>query len=403
MGGLQTAGQGAEMRRDGALRYQQVWANLTARAPELQRVAKGRRQSAEQLKAELLASPPKVWLARIRGEERFRSPDLFDLLVEECHGALPFEPHRAQDFARVAVDLGRLLSAQVAQDPALEETLCRALCLGSHADRLLGEHRKADSLLVRAAFFTSDPAARGFYCRALGLLRWDQGRTEEAAALFHQASRRYRELEDTREEAICSALLGLLSSEDGEWNQAASALLKSRAGLDSQHHALLAAQAHLALARCHALMDRPAEAQALRQNVWTLYPCVPVEEAMASLLWREAQVAEALGDLDDAGTLLDSVRRRYIANGYLPEATLTTLQLSWIRARQGRTTEAFELSAKLTEAFEGKRGFDVSLRALGCLAQEMVREPLKTGSLRYPRIFQSYQTRGVFPRPVLFV
>jgi len=391
------------MRRDGALRYQQVWANLTTRAPELQRVANGRRQSAEQLKAELLASPPKVWLARIRGEERFRSPDLFDLLVEECHGALPFEPRRAQDFAKVAVDLGRLLSAQAADDPAWEETLCRALCLGSHAGRLLGEPRKAEGLLVRAAIFTGDPAARGFYCRALGLLRWDQGRTEEAAALFHQASRRYRELEDAREEAICAALLGLLSSEEGEWTQAAAALLLSRSGLDARHHPLLAAQAHLALARCHALMGRKDEAQALRQTVWTLYPCVPVEEAMASLLWRESQVAEALGDLDDAGTLLDSVRRRYIDKGYLPEATLTTLQLSWIRARQGRREETFELSAKLTEAFDGKRGFDVSLRALDCLAQEMARKPLKAETLQYPRIFQSYRMRGVFPRPVLFV
>src|SRR5436189_279542 len=83
---------------------------------------------------------------------------LVDLLVEECHGALPFEPHRAHDVAKVAVDLGRLLSAQAADDPAWEETLCRALCLGSHADRLLGEHRKAEGLLVRAAIFTSDPA-----------------------------------------------------------------------------------------------------------------------------------------------------------------------------------------------------------------------------------------------------
>ena len=391
------------MRRDGAGRYKQVWANLTARAPELERVANGRRQSAEQLKADLLASPPKIWLARIRGEEHFRSPDLFDLLVEECHGALPFEPHRAQDFAKVAVELGRLLSGRVAQDPALEETLCRALCLGSHAERLLGEHRAADGLLVRAAAFTSDPAARGFYCRALGLLRWDQGRTEEAAALFHQAGRRYRELEDAREEAICLTLLGLLYSEEEEWTQAASALLSSRSGIDSQHHALLTAQAHLTLARGHALKNRPAEAQALRQTVWTLYPCVPAEEAMASLLWRESQVAEALGDLDEAGTLLDSVRRRYIDKGYLPEATLTTLQLSWIRARQGRREETFELRARLTEAFDGKRGFDVALRALHCLAQETAREPLKAGTLQYPRIFQSFRLRGVFPRPVLFV
>jgi len=397
MGGLQTAEQGGQVKRGGPLRYQQVWENLKARAPEHQRIAQARRQTAGQLLDELLGSPQKVWLAKIRGEERFLSLDLLERLLEVCHGALPFEPRRAFEVSRVALELGRLLSAQVP-----EETHCRALCLGSHALRLLGDHRQADVLLMRAAFFLSDLSARGFFCRASGLLLWDQGRAEEAAALLHQASRRYRELGDASEEAVCEALLGLLYSEDGEWGRAASALLKARSGVDSVHRPWLAAQAHLALARCLAVTGREAEARALWQSVWTLYKCLP-EEAIISLLWREALVAEAVGDLAEAGTLLGSVHRRYLSTGDLPEATLATLQLAGILARQGRADEAWALSAKLKEVFEGKQGFEVSWCVLQGLDKEMARGKAGSGNILYSSLYQSFRLRGVYPRPVLFV
>ncbi len=385
--------------------YQRVWENLAARAPEQQRIARIRRQTAEQLLADLLADPPESWIAKIRQGERYRSQDLFDLLVEDSHGALPFEPRRAFEVSKVAVELGRLLSVQPEDCQATEETLCRALCLGGHALRLLGEREQADGLLGRAAYFTNDPAARGFFCRALGLLRWDQGRQEEAEALLHQATRRYRELGDKSEEAVCAALLGLLysSSDDGgDWARAEPALLQAQSGLTHQRP-WLAAQAQLALARCQAFKGRWAEAKALRQSVSAFYPQIPGEDALASLLWLEARVSADLGDLDAAGTLLDSVRRRFIARGYLPEATLTTLQLSWIRVRQGRAAETIKLSDGLREVFEGAEGFDVSTRALHFLAKEAARVRPKALSFVYPKLFLSFRSRGVYPRPVPLV
>ncbi|HSS75402.1 MAG TPA: hypothetical protein VLV54_01525 [Thermoanaerobaculia bacterium] len=202
------------------------------------------------------------------------------------------------------------------------------------------------------------------------------------------------------EEAVCEALLGLLYSEDGEWTRAMSALLKARPGLDGCQLPWLAAQAHLALARCLAVTGREAEARALQESVWTLHKCLP-EEAMVSLLWREALVAEAVGDLAEAGTLLDSVLRRYLATGDLPEATLATLQLSGVLARQGRANETWTLSAMLKEVFDRTPGFEVSWCVLQGLANEMTQG--RGGSILYPNLYQSFRLRGVYPRPVLFV
>ena len=402
MGGLQ-AEKGPKVRRSHPLLYAQVWANLKARLPEQESLARKRRRTVDQLQAELLAGPPDTWRARLL-DQRFHNQDFFEYLLELCHQTLPFNPWRGFEVSEVALELGGLLSEE-APDAAPVETLCRALCLGSHARRLIGETARAEVLLIRAAYLADDPAARGFFCRAYGLLRWDQGRMEEATALLHQASRRYRELGDIGEEAICEGMVGLLYNEEGELPRAESALRKARSGLDSRSQPRLAAQVHLALARCLALTDRKADARALRESAWSLYPYTPREEAMCALLWLEAQVADAMGDLADAETLLDSVRRKFLAKGFLPEATLTTIQLARVLIRQGRGVETPARTAELTERFGGRPGFALTLTALGFLAEETANGMAdeKTWSLMAASYLSSFRLVGASPQPVPFV
>src|SRR5258708_1597080 len=172
MGALQ-ARQGARVSRSNPLVYEQVFANLKARLPEHERVARRRRRTAEQLRAELLQGPPGTWRPRLV-DQRFYNEDLFESLLELCHEALPFNPQRGFEVSEVALELGGLL-LEHAPEATTEETLCRALCLGSHARRLIGETARAEVLLIRAAYLAHDHAGRGFFCRAYGLLRWDQG------------------------------------------------------------------------------------------------------------------------------------------------------------------------------------------------------------------------------------
>jgi tetratricopeptide (TPR) repeat protein len=343
-------------------------------------------------------------MARLREDPRFLNPKLSELLVEACHTALPFEPRRAFFLSSLAVELCRLLSENVVEPEV--QVMCRALCLGSHACRLLGQHEAAEGLLEMGAYMAQDLAARGFFCRAVALLRWDQGRTEEAAALLSQSGKRYEELGDTGEEAACLALLGLLHTEQEEIDLAEPLLLKARRGLVSQRRPWLTAQSCLSLALCFALTDRLVEARHLREGAWNLFSAVQNKEALFSLLWREAQVAEALGDLAESGQLFESVRRHFIAEGRLPEAALVTVQLGMSLVRQGRAEETRVYAADLAAAFGGRPGLEFSLNTLQCLSEEDSAERVlrvEIWSCLSPTFLLAFQRRGEFSRPVPFV
>jgi tetratricopeptide (TPR) repeat protein len=385
--------------------YDLVWANLEARAPEHARLALQRRRLAEQLRAELLSGPAPTWMPRLV-DKRFHNEDLFEHLLEVCHAALPFEARYSFEVSEVALELGRLLTERAPWHCSPLDAMCRGLCLGSQARRLIGQLDLADSLQSRAAYLSEDLASRGFLLRACGLLRWDQGRIEEATALLLQAGRRYNELGDTREEAICDALVGLLYNEEGELEQAESALRRAQPGLDCRAQPLLASQVHLALARCLALTQRQAEARGLRENAWASYRCPTREESLDSLLWLEGQVSDALGDHADAAQLFDTVRRRYIVQGCQPEATLATIQLSMSLAQQGRGEESVALKAELAAAFGERRAFKLTLAALDFLDHEAVNgfiDPETWSRHLAPKYLLSFRMLSVFLRPVPFV
>jgi tetratricopeptide (TPR) repeat protein len=372
-------------------------------ARHLQGSALGRLEQAESLRAELLAHPEAQWLARLHEDPRFLSSDLMELLLEACHTTLAHEPRRALFLSQLTVELARLLGERSGEPDT--EMLCRALCLGSHASRLLRDHPGAEAFLAKSAFLARDLGSRGFYLRSLALLRCDQGRTEEALALLHQAGRRFEELEDTAEEAVCLALLGLLYTDQDELDLAAPLLLKAKTGLVGQRRPWLSAQTHLCLALCFALAKKSQQAHSLRESAWAFYSGLQCEDALYSLFWREAQVVEALGDLAPAGRLFDSVRLKLIANDQLAEAALVTVQLGLLLYRQGRAAEARTLSSELAAAFAGRPGLEFSLTALQCLAEDESVEglPAVESSTLRPGFLLALKARGELPQPMPFV
>lgn len=74
--------------------------------------------------------------------------------------------------------------------PSWHEQEARAL--RGNALRIRGELEKAAAAFSQAASYLAWPfesAVRAAYCRALSLLRWEQGRLDEAAALLVEAGR----------------------------------------------------------------------------------------------------------------------------------------------------------------------------------------------------------------------
>lgn len=336
-----------------------------------------RRQAAGDLLDELLACPKELRTA-VLGEERFRSSAFLDLLLEECHSALPFDPVRGDQIAGAATILGRHFEQEGTTDPEFElERKCRAYCLGGTSRRLLRDHRGAETYFEQVAFMDVGRTARAFFCRGLALLRWDQGRFDEAAALLHHAARLFRRDGCMRDKSVCLALAGLLALEQMTFSEAAGLLETALPNLDAERQPWLACGA--TLGRALSLLEQgfaAGEVRTARELAWRHYAGVPHGEAMVGLHWLEGRVAAGLGDTADAEHLLDSVRRKLLTARRLPEATLATMDYGEVLAGAGRQPEIESLMEELADTFNGWPGLDLALGTLAGLAADAQDGPL---------------------------
>jgi tetratricopeptide (TPR) repeat protein len=367
--------------------------------------AMGRREEAECLLVELMAVPEEERLARLE-EPRFQDPLLFEVLVEAGHARLLSDPKGAQDTLGLASRLMALLSERgwpLGREIG-SEGLCRALCLAGTARRLLGDLTWAENAFERAADVVSSAQSRGFFCRALAVLRWDQGRSEEATALLHQARRRFSEAGDFKDQTACVALLGLLCLDEGQTREAAE-LLQAAAELDSGGRPWLGAQVWLGRAFCFAAAGERNKAKAARETAWKLYGEVTPEEALLSLYWLEGRGAALVGDIADAANLFDAVRQKRIEQGCLPEATLTTIDLGLARHAVGRKGGTGALVEELGVAFEGRPGLDFALGTLWRFVEDLEagRPDEKLWRFMGPALRLGFRLQGVPLRPVPFV
>jgi tetratricopeptide (TPR) repeat protein len=294
-------------------------------------------------------------------ERRFHDLSLLDLLLEMGHAALSEDVQRAVTLTTLAVDLGSQLQRH--GDLENQEVLSRAVCLAGTSRRLVGDLAIADATFERAGRFAVSASERGFYCRSLALLRWDQGRTEEAIALLHQAGQRFAETLEAREQAVSRALLGLLHVEEGQLMRATSLLVRASLELPSETRPWLAAQTWLALALCYAYRGNRGKARSARQRAWSLYGEVKDEFAQLSLGWLEGKGAHLIGD-PGAEELLQAVRYKLIDRRLLPETTLITIDLGFVLLLSGRWSDLGGLVDEIALSFAGNPGLDLALGAL---------------------------------------
>src|SRR5436853_3514437 len=164
--------------------YDEIWRNLDLSPERLAERAR-RREVAAKLLAELMDAPLDAQ-ARLLREARFQNLDLLDLLLEASQDAQPGDAVRSEDLSHLAA---RLAAALAEMEPEASAALPRAFCLGANARRLGRDVEGADALLGKAAPFVEFPGERAVYSRIAGLVRWEQGRIDEAEALLRHAAR----------------------------------------------------------------------------------------------------------------------------------------------------------------------------------------------------------------------
>jgi hypothetical protein len=334
--------------------YAGAFARMAREAPELIERARKRREEVEALAAKLMGAPPGRRSRMLQGA-RFRNPGLLDWLLEVSHARQLSDPGQAAHLARLAARLASLLRG----DPEAMAALPRAFCLAANASRLDGRQAAAEASIARASLFLADPAERAFYSRTLAVLRWEQGRTDEARALLQHASHLYAIEGLDREAALCWTLLGLHLLETGEPGDALPLLARGWAGMERDLQTLLALRGGLALAVCLAKVDQRDRANGVLREVWPLYSGVKDAAEMVRIYAWEGRALAALGQTEEAIHLLDSVRQKLLREPALAEAALTALDLAHLLAANGRTAGIEPLAADLETRFP-----DTPIRAI---------------------------------------
>ncbi len=166
---------------------------------------------------------------------RFHRRDLLDLLLAQSRDAQLTSPDMAASLADLAIGI----AVRIADDPDTSSSaLVRAHCLSANAYRLARLPDLAESALSNILEFLNpipgyEEAYRAHYCRTLALVRWDQGRLDEALGLLRQAEGLFHCANERTEQLACVFLTALLCDEMGDSDGAlATMLLLSECWLD---------------------------------------------------------------------------------------------------------------------------------------------------------------------------
>lgn len=236
---------------------------------------------------------PRRWTRSVRdlGLVSLERADV--LLDESAQAAEEEEPDAAGELAELAVMIAGLPHPEEAG--RVEAVKARGYCLLAQARRLRGDLVGAEEALRRAALHLMQPPdspERAFYGWQLALLRYEQGRVEEAVAGLWRAARIYGEAGEPESEGSCLASLGALLLEEGEHERAVHPLIRAGELLDPDRDAWLAAQVRLGLALCHAALGYPVRALRDAENAWTLCQGITDPFKRAELCSLRARIAE---------------------------------------------------------------------------------------------------------------
>jgi len=208
-----------------------MFGRLHAKVPWMVDQAARRKAESEALLGDLLSRPRGLRVKALLEEPRLRASDLLEASQEAQIG----DPERAVALADLALELAGRFVQEESSETAETVECARASIVKANAYRLLGNLALAEKALCGATYFLAwplDSCVRGEFCRVLGLVRWEQGRLDEAAGMLRQAARAFGERCLPQEEGASLVLCGLLRLEQNRADMAIRLLQRGRGALD---------------------------------------------------------------------------------------------------------------------------------------------------------------------------
>lgn len=352
---------------------------------------------AEELLAELLAAPTPEACCHLFAQERFQSLGLAELLLQRSAEAQRRATREALRLARLA----RHLAPRLEPPEVAARILASARCLEGNAHRLSGDHELAAEAFVCTVPALVEPAERAVFLRGLGLVRWEQGRPDEALALVCSAVWLFEEIEDVSEQATTSLLQGVLLTELGFAQAAAEFLVIFP--LPDRHPALCGRAAlHLAGAVEPDYPNRNDYTRYLLEKGVSVYPLLAGDtEELTSLYRLEARVQAKLGRREEARATLGGLRQHHLETRDLPELALTTLDLLALQAAAGEIPEVMAFRRDF-EGFEPEEGGHYALMALDRMFATAAEDPWERAFAAGSWLLRMLRFSHIPTRPIPF-
>ncbi|MFL6259753.1 MAG: hypothetical protein ACJ76Y_08585 [Thermoanaerobaculia bacterium] len=300
-------------------------------------------------------------LAVVRVAEEFQSWSLCERICQESVAEASRQVERAAGLAQLALEI-----AERVPGPEEWRNRVRGYATAHRANvlRVSGDLKAAD-----AAF---EEAKRLWHVGADPASVLDPGRLLDLEASLRRGQRRFKEALAALDAALAigrspARLLiqkGFTLEAMGDYGRAVETLLDAAPQVEGlgDPRLLYMLRFNLAVNFCH--LGRYTEAAEYVQTVRKLAGDLGDEVFLIRVLWLEGRIAAGMGRSEEAGTLLEEVRRELGLRRMSYDVALVLLEEAVLLLEAGRPAEVKTLAGELAQVFEDKGVHREALAAL---------------------------------------
>ncbi|HRC84244.1 MAG TPA: hypothetical protein PK413_01395 [Thermoanaerobaculia bacterium] len=325
-----------------------------AQAPELDGAI-----DANSIAEELVRRPKRQRALLLGNSQRAARLEVVEHLLERSRAQRHSSPAEARNWAEVAVEVAFAIHLDRARLPLLHDLKADALSQLANAYRLLERYRLADRTFARAEAWlgrgSGDALLAARLARMKGSLRRDQRRFKEAIQLQESAAALFEALQDPIESAQVQLSLTKVHFEYGDLERAERAVTRAVELLPLEAEPRLFLFALHWLAEISEASGQIELARVLVRSAAPFYLALADGLLVLRFRWLQGRLLASFAEWRAAVAELEEVRRGFLAEGLLYDASLVSLELALAHAELREPLEVLRLSREMLHIFSAKQ------------------------------------------------
>ncbi|HZF11585.1 MAG TPA: hypothetical protein VFE33_22580 [Thermoanaerobaculia bacterium] len=352
---------------EAAAEYDQVFERLQASALERMLRVQEERDLSPRLTEELLSLPFIEQRRKVKDDRRFQNAALADFLLERCATSSLEDPPRAEEIARLALEIAEQITPADRGHVLRNDFRARAWASIGNIRRILSDFKDAERAFATAESFleagSGDPLERARVLDLKTSLLRAQRRFDSALSTIDQVISIYRRIHEDHRQGRALISKAMIYGYAGEQEKGISLFFQALDLIDTEKEPRLVYVAFNNLLVDLTETGRYEEAKTILPEVYRL-AVTGTRRDWLNVCWSEALLEISLGQLDSAEAKLRLVRDEFVAQGIGYDAALVLLDLAKIYLRQGRTSETRQLAVEMHEIFVSREIHREALVAL---------------------------------------